>query len=321
MDKKYYLLLKQHNKTGLKYLCFHYGTFKSCFSYKGSGFYWLNHLKKHGKSISTIILKESEDKSDISEAGIKYSILWNVVNSKEFANLIIENAESDSSKLHTPEARERRRLSLLNRISKNGLTEPEKEAKIRAINAMHSPENRKKAFASIRKRFESGNLTDKQRTRGVDRKRRIKEIGYTKKEIQAHKDITKRQLGLTMKERLNNPNWSNPNKGKTAYEIYGDDYVNFKKGKKLKDIIGSDYVDPRGKPVKIVVNDSEVKLFESENDFLRKCRLSSKIMPKFKSTGVYVIKRQKNSTHEFSSGDILKYYSITIDEYKSFFSN
>ncbi len=85
----YYLMIKTHSITGLKYLCQTKKT--DPFKYLGSGKYWRNHLKKHGKTISTKILKECQTKEEVRELGIYYSDLWNVVESDEWANLMKES--------------------------------------------------------------------------------------------------------------------------------------------------------------------------------------------------------------------------------------
>lgn len=81
------LYLKTHNKTGLKYLG---KTVGDPFSYKGSGKVWQRHLKKHGDDHSTEILLETEDPNELKNWGLYYSNLWNIVESKEFANLCPE---------------------------------------------------------------------------------------------------------------------------------------------------------------------------------------------------------------------------------------
>jgi len=85
-----YLYLKQHNITGLKYLG---QTTKDPIKYTGSGKYWLNHLNKHGYDVTTTILYESDNMEEIREQGLYYSDLWNIVESKEYANLIPEGGE------------------------------------------------------------------------------------------------------------------------------------------------------------------------------------------------------------------------------------
>lgn len=86
-----YLYVKTHNKTGLKYL----GKTAQIdpFKYKGSGKYWRLHLKKHGNDVSTEILLESDSKTEIKRMGLYYSVLWNVVDSIEWANLKPETGD------------------------------------------------------------------------------------------------------------------------------------------------------------------------------------------------------------------------------------
>ena len=57
-----YLYLKTHNTTGFKYLgC----TIKEDpYKYKGSGKYWLKHLREHGNNFTTNILLATEDFDD-----------------------------------------------------------------------------------------------------------------------------------------------------------------------------------------------------------------------------------------------------------------
>jgi hypothetical protein len=80
-----YLYKKTHKVTGLKYL----GTTnsKNPYRYKGSGTYWRHHCDKHGYDIDTEILFETDSKEELKSKGIYYSELWNVVDSKEWANL------------------------------------------------------------------------------------------------------------------------------------------------------------------------------------------------------------------------------------------
>ena len=86
-----YLYLKTHNKTGLKYLG---KTEQDPFEYRGSGYRWQRHLKKHGNDVRTEILLETTDKEEIKRMGLYYSNLWNVVDSKEFANIVPESGNS-----------------------------------------------------------------------------------------------------------------------------------------------------------------------------------------------------------------------------------
>jgi hypothetical protein len=89
-----YLYKKTHNITGLKYLG---KTTQNPFTYTGSGKYWKSHLKKHGKYITTEIIKECETNSEIKYWGLYYSSLWNIVNSDEWANLRPEDGDGGAT--------------------------------------------------------------------------------------------------------------------------------------------------------------------------------------------------------------------------------
>lgn len=82
-----YLYVKTHNITGLKYLG---KTVQNPFKYKGSGIVWLRHINKYGYDVTTEILLETNDNNLLKETGIFYSELWNIVESKTWANLMIE---------------------------------------------------------------------------------------------------------------------------------------------------------------------------------------------------------------------------------------
>jgi len=90
----YSLYVKTHNKTGLKYLGF---TKQNPQKYKGSGTYWKRHLLVHGSDVSTEVLLESESHSIIKHWGIYYSDKWDIVNSKNWANLKPESGEGGAS--------------------------------------------------------------------------------------------------------------------------------------------------------------------------------------------------------------------------------
>jgi hypothetical protein len=93
---KIILYLKTHNKTGLKYLG---KTTQDPFTYLGSGKHWQNHLKKHGNDITTKILLETHNPAEISKWGIYYSNLWNIVESKDFANLKLESGDGGDTSM------------------------------------------------------------------------------------------------------------------------------------------------------------------------------------------------------------------------------
>lgn len=105
---KYKLMLKQHNVTGLKYLCI--TKRQNYHAYTGSGKRWLNHLKKHGKDFTTILLEETDDIDELSRMGEYYSDLFDVVHSDCFANLVKERGyvypENNAFALMSEEQRE-----------------------------------------------------------------------------------------------------------------------------------------------------------------------------------------------------------------------
>jgi hypothetical protein len=87
-----FLYIKTHKVTGLKY--FGKTTKKDPESYIGSGKYWLRHVKIHGRSIDTEIVGEFTCQEECTKFAIEFSIKNNIVESSEWANLIIENGLS-----------------------------------------------------------------------------------------------------------------------------------------------------------------------------------------------------------------------------------
>lgn len=103
-----FLYKKTHLVTGLNYLGKTIS--KDPHKYRGSGKYWLNHIKKHGYLVNTEILKECQTSEELKEWGSYYSELWNVVKSNEWANLRPESGDGGT----TSEIQNR-----LDRIEKN----------------------------------------------------------------------------------------------------------------------------------------------------------------------------------------------------------
>jgi len=79
------LYKKTHKVTGLKYLG--YTSSNDPQKYKGSGKYWRRHCDKHGYNVDTEVLFETGSKEELRTKGLYYTKLWNVVESKEWANL------------------------------------------------------------------------------------------------------------------------------------------------------------------------------------------------------------------------------------------
>lgn len=87
MDKEFkptYLCIKEHVETGLKYLCRTQKQHKEMLKYKGSGDYWKDHLKKHGKdSVETLWYCLFYDKESIQSFSLRCSDQWDIVNLKD----------------------------------------------------------------------------------------------------------------------------------------------------------------------------------------------------------------------------------------------
>ena len=83
-----YLYHKRHLKTNLNY----FGkTSGNPYTYKGSGVYWNDHLKKHGNAVETLQVWEFEDLNECSNFALAFSSKYNIVKSAEWANLCPEN--------------------------------------------------------------------------------------------------------------------------------------------------------------------------------------------------------------------------------------
>lgn len=112
----FYLYVKTHLKTGLKYLG---KTEQNPYTYRGSGNRWINHITKHGYDVWTNIVFQTEIKEELKQMGIYYSTLWNIVDSKEWANLRIEEGDggfthiNDGSPLHIERCRKGGKASMI----------------------------------------------------------------------------------------------------------------------------------------------------------------------------------------------------------------
>lgn len=98
METKYYLYIKK-SPLGLIYLG---KTTKDPITYLGSGKIWKRHIKKHNLTINDIeteIVFETNNVDELIKKGIELSNLYNVVESKEWANLREEAGDGgDTSK-------------------------------------------------------------------------------------------------------------------------------------------------------------------------------------------------------------------------------
>jgi hypothetical protein len=86
----FYLYIKQHNQTGLKYLG---KTTQNPYLYKGSGKRWINHIKKHGYDVTTEIVGEYETIEELREVAKQLSEKFDITNSIHWANLRPEEGD------------------------------------------------------------------------------------------------------------------------------------------------------------------------------------------------------------------------------------
>jgi len=84
------LLVMTHNVTGLKYFC-KTSKLKNMHWYKGSGVYWKKHMRVYGRNITAGVLGVYFDKDRCVAAALKFSEENDIVNSKDWANFILEN--------------------------------------------------------------------------------------------------------------------------------------------------------------------------------------------------------------------------------------
>lgn len=96
-----HLYVKQHNETGLKY----FGrTYQNPFKYRGSGYRWREHLRRHGNNITTLSVWSYHD-ADIDqckEYALRFSKEHDICNSVQWANMIVENVSDGHHKGHIP---------------------------------------------------------------------------------------------------------------------------------------------------------------------------------------------------------------------------
>lgn len=108
-----YLYIKKHNITGLLY--FGRTINPNPQKYIGSGNYWINHLKKYGRDVSTIFFEKFETQEDATEFALFFTEEFNIVNSKIWANLVVEDAmnrANNTGKNHTEETKLKISLAL-----------------------------------------------------------------------------------------------------------------------------------------------------------------------------------------------------------------
>lgn len=154
-SKTIYLYLKTHNKTGLKYLG---KTVKDPFTYQGSGNYWLNHINKHGYDVTTEVLFETDDMEEFKKVALEFSNKLNIVESNEFANLVVEQGVGGptfTGKHHTEEAREKIRVAR----SKQIVSEETRQKLSRKFSGDNNPSKRQEVKDKISNALKGRSMT------------------------------------------------------------------------------------------------------------------------------------------------------------------
>ena len=105
----YYLYIKTHNKTGLKYLG--QTSTNNPYTYNGSGLDWKGHIKQFGNDISTEILAECKSKSELNSFGRFYSNYYKVTSAvDDYGNRIWANRIPETGGGGSPSCQTREKL-------------------------------------------------------------------------------------------------------------------------------------------------------------------------------------------------------------------
>jgi hypothetical protein len=145
----YSLYVKTHTTTGLKYLG--YTKTNNPHKYKGSGKYWLDHIRTHDYLVETEVIFRTTNKEDIKRQGLYYSKLWNVVEARDqngkkiWANLKEESGDGGKpaweSSMENPVIKERHAQIISSKEYKKNQSEA-------VTKAMNSPLVQKKLRAA-----------------------------------------------------------------------------------------------------------------------------------------------------------------------------
>jgi hypothetical protein len=92
-ERPVFLMMKMHDKTGLLYFC---RTVKDPYKYHGSGVYWTEYLKEHGRDVSNIWLRKFDNENDprLEKMARRISSELDIVESENFANKCIEKGHN-----------------------------------------------------------------------------------------------------------------------------------------------------------------------------------------------------------------------------------
>ena len=198
-----YLYVKTHTISGLKYL----GITQQSdpHKYRGSGKRWLNHLRKHGVTYTTEILKECEHPAMLQFWAQHYSDLWNVEKNEEWANLMPETGINQPPTIRTPE-------SILKQVATMTGKKHSEETKAKMSNSMKGKNTNPKPW--VRERQKGVPLSNEVKTKiskaskgrpGVahseETKKKISEI----KKGTIHSEESKAKMSASGKGKLKSP--------------------------------------------------------------------------------------------------------------------
>jgi hypothetical protein len=104
-------------------------------------------------------------------------------------------------------------------------------------------------------------------------------------------DMRDRRKGKTFQEITNNPNYVNPNKGKTMIEIFGKEHKH-----------------PQAQPFTIT-STSGVTEYSCTSDFEKRTGMVGSLQ-KLKAQGSLLIKRRKTTKHTFKDGELISIHML-----------
>lgn len=163
---KIHLYIKTHNITGMKY--FGKTTKSDPYSYKGSGKYWLKHIRKWGNDVSTEIYGTYNNQEECTIAALEFSQKHNIVQSNTWANLQEENGIDGAPANHIGHTFTKEQIDILSEKSKTRWTDPDYKEKLSIRQskswtperkAKHSEFLKTKHWTQERKRLQSNKLT------------------------------------------------------------------------------------------------------------------------------------------------------------------
>ncbi len=248
-----YLYVKTHNITGLKY----FGkTTGNPYNYRGSGKYWIAHLKKHNNNVTTEIIGYFDNKEECISVATKFSINNNIVNAvnknnkKIWANQIIENgtdggatrinfqhsietkrkiSEAHKGMKVTEEAKEKIRKARAKQTNigmRGKILSEETKAKLRKANLgkKHSDATKQKRSQSLK-----GHVVTEETRKKISEKQKGKIISEETKQKMRGKVLSEEQ-----KQHLRNINLGKKQSDATKKKLSGKVVVVDKTGKLLR---------------------------------------------------------------------------------------